>query len=58
MKFFVCKKCGYMDATSSVSWEVKREDEDAILLCPKCNNKKFLKMTLSIESIGVQNEQV
>lgn len=49
MKFLICKTCGYVDLTSSDTWEVTRPGEDAELNCPECKGKQFLKMELSIK---------
>lgn len=52
MKILICKNCGYADESSSDVWKVTRPkpEDDAVLTCPECNGKEFLKLQLSFES--------
>lgn len=51
MNFFICKNCGHSDNTSSDAWSVSRDAEgDAHIVCPKCNERKFFKLTVTVEN--------
>ena len=53
MNFFICRKCGYTNSTSSSDWKlVKVENSfefESKMFCPKCNNDKFFQMEITIK---------